>query len=246
MSNEVPFMKRWPMQFWTSKSVLWLSVQKPSAHLEYNALLDQMWINDGRFPDDDGLIAAAIRVSLDHWLERRDSILQIVDQVTDENGVVYLTQKRLRRDYATTTTQLQQRNENLAKGREKANAKKQAKSKKNNGKSPAPQEPVTDASNSPQYQAPVTGPSTGTAKQSIAEQSREEQSRAGRQRSRAARFQAARKPSGLHASRRDPRRRPAHRSRHPRLREDAPRRRVRGDARALEAAPITAQPAPTC
>lgn len=170
MSKDLPFMKRWPMQFWTSTSVLWLSMQKPPAHLEYNALLDLMWMNGGHFPDNDGLIAKAMHVSLDHWMARREAVLQVCDLVTGKHGEVLITHHRLAEDYAAAGQTIT----NKQNGAEKARDKKAAKAAKTKGKALPSLKPEAAIKDSSQPLTPASDVGTDAANKAEQSTSRAE------------------------------------------------------------------------
>lgn len=159
MSSKAPYYMRNVADFWTDEDVAWLSQQDGVAHLIYSALLDHMWNNGGSIRDDDRVIADMLRVDLGTWLRVRPFVEQLLISFPDENGLARLTQKRLARDFAAVMKKIEERNQNFSKGREKANAPKQAKPRKTQAKSAARQDPETGASDKAQPQAPAAAPS---------------------------------------------------------------------------------------
>lgn len=179
MNSKLPFMKRWPMQFWSDEDVIWLAAEDPVAHLIYSALLDHMWINGGSIRDDDRVIAAMLKVPFDMWLRLRPVVTAVLVSFHDEDGLLRLTQKRLAADFDLASKTLETQREILAKGRDKENARKAKRSK---AKAAAAQEPAQDTSDRAQSQEPVKSPppqepsaGAANAKQSRAEAEKKEE-----------------------------------------------------------------------
>jgi uncharacterized protein YdaU (DUF1376 family) len=141
-TKQLPFLKFWPMDFVTSKRVRRLR-DLPGCQNAYLMLLILMWMDGGDVEDDDRDLAAMLQVEVADWQAYKARLLAdgLVDEVTDQDGVLRLSQARLSDDFARATKQANDVDAVLAAGRAKANAKKQAKPKKTKQKSAAPQEP---------------------------------------------------------------------------------------------------------
>lgn len=155
MNTRLPFMKRWPMQFWADEDVAWLAAEDEIAHLIYSALLDHMWANGGSLRDDDRAIAGMLKVSLGTWVRVRPVVTNVLVSFTDNDGVLRLTQKRLAKDFDLALAALEERDENLRAGRDKANA---AKAKRSKAKKPSAQDRATGADDRAKPQAPAKPP----------------------------------------------------------------------------------------
>jgi len=156
-NKQLPFLKFWPMDFFTSKRVRKLD-DLPGCAMAYLGLLMLMWMDGGDVEDDTRDLADQLQIEESDWQAYRDRLVAdgLVDEIADGNGVLRLSQARLSEDFASATKTAKVVDEVLAKGRAKANARKQAKSKKPQEKSAAPQGPVTGTSDTPPVQAPST------------------------------------------------------------------------------------------